>query len=160
VIESCDMLEGAVTSEQNEHCYRVNTDELDFATAAARCHDAGGHLATISDEAENDYVRDLLDGEHWLGANDGRANAASGIGTYVWVNEEPWQYTAWEEGQPNAHATDCPGEDGGANCYEHCAFQSDSGDWNDRSCWHTIASVCEWEPKPASGEPGMAGAGP
>jgi hypothetical protein len=144
-LESCDMLEGAVTSQQNHHCYRVALDELDFAAALAACRDAGGHLVSIGDQAENDFVRDLHDGEHWLGATDGRASSASGAGTYAWVNEEPWQYTAWEDGQPNAHATDCPGLDGGADCYEHCAFQSDSGDWNDRSCWHIIASVCEWD---------------
>ena len=144
-LESCDMLDGAVTSELNQHCYRVSLENLDFAAALAGCRDAGGHLVAIGDQAENDFVHDLHDGEHWLGASDGRSNATSGVGPYSWVDQEPWQYSAWEDGQPNAHETDCPGQDGGAECFEHCAFQSDSGDWNDRSCWHTIASVCEWD---------------
>jgi hypothetical protein len=163
VIQSCDELVDAITSEQNGHCYRVDLDELDFATAESSCQQAGGHLVTVSDSAENDLVRDLHDGEHWIGASDGRADRASGVGSYSWVDEEPWQYASWEGGQPNAHATDCPDEDGGANCYEHCAYQGDGGDWNDRSCWHTIASVCEWDVEGGAGGPdasGAAGAGP
>ena len=145
VIESCDMLDDAVSNDDNGHCYRVNSDELTFGDARDACAASWGHLVTITSEAEDDFVHALLDDAHWLGATDGRANGMEGVAPYTWVNGDDWDYTNWEDGQPNAVATNCPNESGGANCFEHCAYQDDSGGWNDRACWHTIASICEWE---------------
>jgi hypothetical protein len=150
------MLEGAVTSDVNGHCYRVNENELTFVGARDACQQAGGHLVTISSEAEDDFAEALHDGEHWIGASDGLADTMSGVGTYTWVVDEPFDYSDWEEGQPNAFETDCPDADDDADCFEHCAFQSDEGDWNDRSCWHTIVSICEWDIE--GGAPGDGGA--
>jgi hypothetical protein len=145
VIESCDMLDGAVSMDESGNCYRINADLLTFGDARDACIATGGHLVTINSEAEDDFVHDLLDDAHWLGATDGRANGMKGVAPYTWVNGDAWDYSNWEDGQPNAVATKCPDENGGANCFEHCAYQGDSGGWNDRACWHTIASICEWE---------------
>jgi hypothetical protein len=158
VITDCAMLEGAVTSDINGHCYRVNESELTFAEARDACQKEGGHLVTISSEAEDDFAEALHDGEHWIGASDGLADTMSGVGTYTWVVDEPFDYTDWEEGQPNAFETDCPDADDDADCFEHCAFQSEEGDWNDRSCWHTIVSICEWDIEGGGGALGDAGA--
>ena len=145
IIESCDMLDAAVTRDEAGNCYRINADLLTFGAARDACIAAGGHLVTINSESEDDFVHDLLDDAHWLGATDGRANGMAGVAPYTWVNGDAWEYSNWEDGQPNAVATNCPDENGGANCFEHCAYQGDSGAWNDRACWHTIASICEWE---------------
>jgi hypothetical protein len=154
-VEDCSMLDQAVTS--GDRCYRVNYQNLSFADAERTCQDAGGHLVSIGSETENAFVAELHDGEHWLGASDGRADTTPGAGPYVWVTGEDWLYSAWEDGQPNAYETDCPGGEGDLDCFEHCAFQSDEGDWNDRSCWHTIVSVCEWDlAKPAASTAGAA----
>jgi hypothetical protein len=157
VIEDCAMLDQAVTNEAGDGCYRVNHQNLSFADAQRACRDVGGHLVSIGSESENSFVAELHDGEHWLGASDGRADMTPGVGPYVWVTGEAWLYSDWEEGQPNAYETDCPGGDDDLDCFEHCAFQSDEGDWNDRSCWHTIVSVCEWDL--AKPEAGVGGAG-
>lgn len=145
-VESCDMVDGAVTNEQNGHCYRINSDELTFVAAVAACEAAAGHLVTLGDKAEDDFVRHLLDASHWIGASDGRSDRTPGTAPFSWIDGEPWDYSNWESGQPNAVATDCPDEAGGAHCYEHCAFQASGGSWNDRACFHMIASICEWEP--------------
>jgi hypothetical protein len=111
---------------------------------------------SVGSAEENDYVAELHDGEHWLGATDGRGATVAGPGPYEWLSGEGWTYSNWEEGQPNAYETDCPaGSSDVSDCFEHCAFQSDEGDWNDRSCWHTIVSVCEWDVEP---QPGSSGA--
>src|SRR5688572_29539343 len=73
LIVDCAMVESAVISEVNGHCYRVNEVELTFSEARDACHEAGGHLVTISSEAEDDFAEQLHDGEHWIGATDGRA---------------------------------------------------------------------------------------
>ena len=111
------------------------------------CSAAGGYLVAISSEAEDDFVHELLEADHWLGASDGRSDGSEGVGDYEWLSGEDWDYSNWEDGQPNAVATNCPNENSGSNCFEHCAYQEESGGWIDRACWHTIASVCEWEPK-------------
>lgn len=154
------MLDAAVTNEAGDRCYRVNYQTLSFADAERACHEAGGHLASIGSELENELVAELHDGEHWIGATDGRGDTSPGAGPYMWSSGEDWTWSDWEDDQPNAHETDCPGADDGAECFEHCAFQSDEGDWNDRSCWHTIVSVCEWtvlKPDPSAGGAGGAG---
>ena len=148
ILESCDMLDGAVSNDENGHCYRINSDKLTFAEAREACVVSSGHLVSINSEAEDDFVHALLDDAHWLGATDGRADGTEGIAPYRWVNGDEWDYSNWEDGQPNAVATNCPNENGGANCFEHCAYQDDSGGWNDRACWHAIASICEWELEP------------
>lgn len=161
-ITDCAMVEGASVGD-NGHCYRVDESELTFSAASAACQAAGGHLITIGDEAENELAAELHDGEHWLGANDGLADTAPGVGTYTWVVAEEFSYSDWEDGQPNAYETDCPDQDDEADCFEHCAFQTDEGDWNDRSCWHAIASICEWDvegPPPAGGSAGAPSAEP
>jgi hypothetical protein len=142
---SCDAIEGAVTNATNGHCYRVSLDTVDFATAREACRVAGAHLVTITSEAENLFVSALLPQEHWLGTSDGRADTVMGVGEYRWVNDEPWSYSVWRDGQPNALETSCPTEAEGKACYEHCGYQTADVDWVDRPCWHTIASVCEWE---------------
>jgi hypothetical protein len=150
IVQSCDMVEDSVVRPESGHCYRVATDELSFTAASDACQAAGGHLVTISDEQEEAFVGDLHGEAHWLGATDGRDERMAGVGTYVWVDDEPWDYEHWEDGQPNAHAIDCPNEDGGAHCYEHCGYQTGDGVWIDRACWDTIASICEWD-LPADG---------
>jgi hypothetical protein len=160
VIEDCSVLQQAVANEAQDRCYRVNYQNLSFRDAQRACQEAGGNLVSIGSEAENEFVAELHDGEHWLGATDGRDDMTPGVGPYVWLNGEDWLYSNWEDGQPNAYETDCPLDQDDTDCFEHCAFQSDEGDWLDRSCWHTIVSVCEWElVKPETGEGGAGGEG-
>jgi len=74
----------------------------------------GGHLATISSAAENDFVFNLakdasywapyapynVTGGPWLGGYRaaGQSDPASG---WTWVTGEPWTYQGWAPGAPN-----------------------------------------------------------
>jgi Lectin C-type domain len=158
VITDCAMVEGATVSELNGHCYRVNFENLDFAMARDACAAEGGHLVTISSKEENEHVHSLHDAEHWIGATDGRADMTPGAGPYQWVTSEPWTYSQWADGQPNAYETDCPSQNDEEDCFEHCAYQSDGGSWIDRPCWHTVVSICEWDIEPSHGAGGAGGA--
>jgi hypothetical protein len=152
------MLEGALVDEQNHHCYRLEPEKLSFTAARDACVAGGGHLVTITDDAENEFVLQVHGDDHWLGATDGRDDRAAGVGSYGWLSAEPWSYEHWEAGQPNAHAIDCPNESGGAHCYEHCGYQNGDGNWLDRACWNTIAVVCEWDLGPDIEVSGQGGA--
>ncbi len=76
----------------------------------------GGYLATITSAAENSFVWsntaigtdiDLwaLDGADnyqgpWLGVFKQYSYSNPAMG-WVWITGEPWQYTAWAQGEPN-----------------------------------------------------------
>jgi len=139
----------AVFSPSTQHCYLVVNDQVTFAAASAHCEMLDAHLVTLGSETENDFAWKLLSKEHWIGLKDGKAPKEQQPGKYAWVTGEPLNYTNWSGGQPNASATDCGESNGGGTCYEHCGFQwtggSHDGQWNDRYCLHTIASICEWD---------------
>lgn len=62
---------------------------------------APGHLATITNQAENDWVWATLDPSRaWLGGYQD-ADAPSSSAGWHWVTGEPWIYTNWHSGEPN-----------------------------------------------------------
>jgi hypothetical protein len=135
----------AAFDPDTKHCYLLVPDLVTFAEASAHCTSLGAHLVTISDQQENEFVWKLDMTEHWIGASDGKAPKEMGVGTYTWVDGEPFSYTNWTPGQPNAVESDCDAANGGGPCYEHCAFQWSGGQWNDQLCLHMVAAVCEWD---------------
>lgn len=58
----------------------------------------GGHLVTINDDAENNWVADNFKGSYydWIGLND-----AAQEGHFVWSSGQPVTYTKWAQGEPN-----------------------------------------------------------
>ena len=139
----------AVYLPATQHCYLVDKETRTFAAAQAHCTELKAHLITLGSDAEDAFAWSIHSEEHWIGAKDGKAPKQSGVGTYTWTDDEPFDYTNWSAEQPNASKTECT--DGGA-CYEHCAFQwtggEHDGQWNDRYCMHTIAAICEWDKTP------------
>ncbi len=135
-----------------QHCYLVDTEPRTFALAQAHCKSLDAHLITLSSEAENDFAWSIHAEEHWIGTKDGKAPKQPGVGTYTWITDEPFDYTNWSPDQPNASGTECGEGNGNGTCYEHCGFQwlvgEHGGQWNDRYCLHTIASICEWDSAP------------
>jgi hypothetical protein len=66
----------------------------------ALCESYGGHLLTITDEAERDFIKEFLAGGskscYWLGATDVEEE-----GNFRWVTGEPWEFTDWAPLEPN-----------------------------------------------------------
>ena len=58
----------------------------------------GGHLVTIDDAGENNFVTTQFGGERslWIGLTDSAVE-----GTFVWVSGAPLVYTNWSSGEPN-----------------------------------------------------------
>jgi VCBS repeat-containing protein len=83
------------------HLYKyVSAPLISWASAAAAAVAAGGHLATIGSEAENDLVFSLVGNKvAWLGGSD-----AGHEGQWQWVTDEGspgFGYTHWAGGEPN-----------------------------------------------------------
>lgn len=96
----------------------LNWAELSFERASAIAKRAGGHLATMTSAAENDFVFNLVrhDERFWRqshyknhnaqaqGPNFGLfqpENAREPAGGWQWVTGEPLEYTNWDPYAPN-----------------------------------------------------------
>jgi hypothetical protein len=101
-----DILQGPVTNPANDHIYYLLTSST-WLAAEAEAVTLSGHLATISDAPENDWVFDTFaagsDRCLWTGLND---QAVEGV--FEWVSGEPLSFTNWRPGEPNNAP---PGED-------------------------------------------------
>ncbi|CAK0765156.1 C-type lectin domain-containing protein [Gammaproteobacteria bacterium] len=121
----------------NNHAYQRFDTSLNWTAAKDACAGLGGYLATITSQAEQDWVIANLNPagvNTWLGGSD-----AAQEGTWTWVTGEPWNYSNWNTGEPNN-----AGYGGGEN-YLHIVAGT-GGHWNDVSENNPgITSYhCEW----------------
>lgn len=134
---------GEVFFPDNNHLYKFISGSIDgngARTAALNqtAYGSDGYLATITSEAENDFVADRLVGDGWMGASD-----AASEGDWKWLDgpeagESFWSgdengsvlegyYANWNAAEPNDYNNGVPGED--------CAqFYATTGRWNDLPC--------------------------
>lgn len=131
------------------HEYKVITTPTSWLKAKTACDNMGGHLVTISDATENEYVRGLAASylgtgtEIHIGYSDNEFfggseyNLSSPLGDWVWITGEADPYVRWNAGEPSG--------DGGLGDYGWM-YLSD-GDWNDfsGSDAYLRGYVCEWE---------------
>src|SRR5262245_15873991 len=107
------VLAGPIQNPANGHQYYLLKPST-WTAAEAEAVSLGGHLATINDAAENDWVYNTfipLTGTItpsfrpalWIGLTD-----AAVEGSFVWVNGEPVAYTNWA---PPEEPSGFPGED-------------------------------------------------
>jgi len=132
--------EGAEPTEQdtfdivhgNGHDYVFVQTPQTWSTARTKCGQYVGHLATIGDSGENDFIRDqaqqLFWGAWWIGRNDMTTE-----NSWVWDKNELLQYDNWAPGEPNNwNEEDCATLDA-----------SNNGLWNDLNCNTSLNFVCE-----------------
>ena len=113
----------------NGHYYLVVKENIDWTTARERAENMYyignyGHLATLTSQAENNFVASLV-GEKlaWLGGYHPAPQPNPNAG-WVWVTGEIWSYTDWAAGEPNG-----PGKIEDALSFVGGGY----GLWNDRS---------------------------
>lgn len=97
----------------NDHFYAlvsaphsVTWEQARDYAASLRHGDLIGHLATITTPGENDFIAEQVTrgfSTAWLGGYQDRdaADFAEPDGGWRWVTGEPWNYTAWQSGEPN-----------------------------------------------------------
>jgi len=133
----------------NGHYYDLTTGLDNWLQAEAEAVSLGGHLVSITSQAEQNFVVGaFLSGAndrslYWIGLTDQALE-----GTFVWTNGDPFSYSFWEAGEPN----DCPqcnfippGEDYvGINWHYGLSFPGAAkGSWND-----TTVTSSEFGPQP------------
>jgi hypothetical protein len=124
----------------NGHWYQLLVNQqTTFWEAASAATQRGGHLVTVSTDAENAFVRQISLGHfvHFGAYQDpavsGWAEPAAG---WTWITGEPWRWSGWCPGQPdNANWNQFSGQ-------ELARFASADG-----SCWddaHSMQQIATW----------------
>jgi hypothetical protein len=95
--------DGAAVSAENGHGYLfVPSPGVTWSQADVAARTMGGHLATITSNAENAFVVGLLGANDriWIGGRQ-PAGSIEPAGGWQWVTGEPFNFDAWEPGQPD-----------------------------------------------------------
>ena len=122
------ILAGPITNPANGHVYFLIASNT-WTGAEAHAVSLGGHLVTLNNAAENEWVLNTFGWfggvarPLWIGLNDAAAE-----GVFVWVSGEAAAYRNWMPGEPNNGGGYVPDEDYVAMRGPGLSF---SNAWND-----------------------------
>ncbi|MDG2291186.1 MAG: lectin-like protein, partial [Phycisphaerales bacterium] len=114
-VAGSDPVQWRVEDGGNGHWYQAvnNVDVLCWAEARDRAFASGGHLATLTDSAENSWIKNGIASDPALWADNwGTATAGPFFGgfssslEFSWVTDEDWSFTDWRPGNPNPDSQD------------------------------------------------------
>ena len=127
------------------HAYLVVPKQLDWYTArdaasALVFQGQAGHLVTIGDQAERDFlVSSLTFDRAWIGLEQDTSSSiySEPAGGWGWVTGEIFSFTSWRAGEPN----DSPAGENHAEMFA-------DGTWNDAEFFSGVvgAYIVEFEP--------------
>ncbi len=138
-----------VTDPNTGNTYNMVKGQMLWTTAEADAKNQmfgglPGHLATITSQAELDFVMaNLPISRPWLGGfhDQGDPNYSEPAGGWAWVTGEPFTFTNWAPGEPNN--TD---SSGGPEDYLEMFKDSNWNDTNLKGGGWTDSYLVEWEP--------------
>lgn len=158
-----DIPESALVNPQNGHSYLVYPDSLNWVDAKVFCQSLGGHLVTISDEQEQEFVEQLAQTcsertNFWLGGY-----YDPDTDTWKWVDGTPFTYTNWDSWDNGGIELSQPDNHTGNEWYirfgksdqnyetwvEHAGRWNDianrAGDADDDVPLNSFGFICEWD---------------
>jgi uncharacterized protein YegL len=112
-------------------CYFGGHEKAEFWTAQANCLAKGADLVSITNAAENEFLKmlaaDLKLGSFFIGLTDVETE-----GEFFWLDGTVKEFTKWSPGEPN---------DAGHN--EDCTEMYSNGNWNDIHCTALRNYMCK-----------------
>ncbi|MHB8519117.1 MAG: FG-GAP-like repeat-containing protein [Limisphaerales bacterium] len=116
-------------SRYNNHSYVITDYSTTWWNAEALALSLGGHLAAITNAAENSWINQTFSGygDLWIGLNDMLSQ-----GTFVWTSNDPSTYSNWSGGEPN-----------NSNGYESAVRMYGNGTWDDYNPNNSLRGVIE-----------------
>lgn len=110
----------------------------DWLSAESTAVSLGGHLITINNQAENNWVFNLWGQTRSLmiGLND-----AANEGTFVWTSGETFGFSNWNPGEPNNAVGWGPGP-------ENYVYMYANG-WGTPGLWNDYSGGSDLSPQPA-----------
>ena len=119
----------------NGHYYKVYDARISWSAAKTACEKLGGHLCTITSQAEQDFIESINNGDRWIGGyRDGNSNDQE----WKWVTGEPWGYTNWGEDEPNNSSNVVSNEN------RVVVWPKEWNDLNDNNLYEQGGYICEW----------------
>ena len=96
----------------NGHWYEIVDASISWSAASTAAVSAGGYLATITSENEQQFVASLIashvsgitnigDSGYIIGGFQPTGSTGEPGGNWQWVTGEAWVYTNWGVGEPN-----------------------------------------------------------
>ncbi len=123
----------SLVNPDNGHLYHLirgddGVSGVTWTQAEAKAIELGGHLVTVNDAAEQNWiVSNFVDPPKlWIGLND-----VATEGTFVWSSSEPVTYTRWAPGEPNNYNN------------EDYVFIFNQPWWN--WAWNDVYDVAFWD---------------
>ncbi len=171
VVLCVGQVEAATQWAENGHYYELVDEQVTWADAKAAAEamtflGVGGHLVTVTTEAENDFAYSLLPelGLAWIGLTDNEAFGGYEsfgqpdfkVDGWVWVTGEPVDYTCWGSFWNSAgEFVEEPNDFGGNEDYGLMGTSLESGAvaWNDQTDSLTIPYLVEYDapvPEPST----------
>jgi len=126
------------------HFYK-QVDSMTWLETETYAISHGGHLVTINDQAEQDWLAATFTQPNlWIGMNDRAVE-----GTWAWSSGEPVTYVNWVPGEPN-DCTECyPGPNQGEDAaVMNWTDPFDMFGWNDLADFHTHSAIVEVAQEP------------
>ena len=112
-VSPAELVRWSAAEGGNDHFYQAVLigEPISWADANRLAQSLGGHLVTMTSQAEDDFVFRLIDdGKYWyrgvnlrgpwIGAYQPEGSPEPD-GNWRWVTGEPFEYTNWDVGQPN-----------------------------------------------------------
>lgn len=129
------VIAGPLTNSANGHVYYLLNALGDPKLAEAEAIHLGGHLVTINDAAEQQWVYGTfspLSGTHrvYIGLRDFDGD---GPATFTWMSGAPVTYTHWAPGSPDHNAGNTNGLQDFVVMYP--TNGANAGYWDDRAAW-------------------------
>lgn len=129
--------------EFNGHWYKVINDSTITSWDAANqyCKNVKGYLATITSQAENDFLYNYITNDlgcesAYFGLTDKQTE-----GVWKWDNGEEVSYTNWHSGEPNGEN---PNEDYAMFYYKYSDGTWNDGDFGNNTVNSGTVFICEW----------------
>lgn len=114
---------GFLLAQYHHSCFEVCNSRVSWSHAESLCEIRGGHLATIHDIHENNYLHNFIRSHLgntavWIGLND-RSNE----GHFHWTSGEPVHFKNWSHNRNNPQ-----------HLNRDCAVMQADGTWDDHNC--------------------------
>ncbi len=115
--------------ELNGSDYYLSQGSEKWTDAKVTCENNGGHLATISSQAEHDFIFNNINAAVLIGLSDDDND-----GSLNWVTNEPLSYNNWNSNEPNVSGT---------NRYASLNYWSSNGAWEIVNFWTSKPYILE-----------------
>ena len=116
----------------NNHTYFYIKHKTNWYNAKNACESQEAHLLIINEKQENDFIKQIINNNTWLGLTDEKTESI-----WKWVNEQPLIFSDWMERQPDNY--------GDKEHYAYYNLFSEYYNWNDREDNDNLKFICEYD---------------